>query len=114
MGLVLTSRALTFVSVRLDFLCTSASPSLPGPLDYSARAHSLSARSTRCQFLLEYLLQIHEFSFTIFPTLLTVFLLSFILSVDPLSRSIKRDEPKGSLPLAYFISAFLIVSPSAP
>jgi hypothetical protein len=34
---------------------------------------------------------------------------SFILSTDRLSRVIKRDEPKGSLPLAYFISAFLIV-----
>jgi hypothetical protein len=34
---------------------------------------------------------------------------SFILSTDRLSRVIKRDEPKGSLPLAYFISASLIV-----
>jgi len=29
---------------------------------------------------------------------------SFILSVDPLPRVIKRDEPKGSHTLAYFIS----------
>src|SRR5216684_5708426 len=35
----------------------------------------------------------------------------FILSVDLLSRVIKRDEPKGSLPLAYFISDSLIVHP---
>ncbi len=39
---------------------------------------------------------------------------SFILSTDRLSRVIKRDEPKGSLPVAYFISDFLIVSPIAP
>src|SRR5258708_20175875 len=41
-GLVFTSRALTFVSVRLDSLCTSTSPFPPGPLDYSSLAHSLS------------------------------------------------------------------------
>jgi hypothetical protein len=34
---------------------------------------------------------------------------SVILSTDRPSRVIKRDEPKGSLPLAYFISASLIV-----
>jgi hypothetical protein len=39
---------------------------------------------------------------------------SFALSTDRLSRVIKRNEPKGSLPLAYFISAFLIISPIAP
>jgi hypothetical protein len=35
--------------------------------------------------------------------------LSFILSTDHLSCVIKHNEPKGSLPLAYFISTFLIV-----
>ena len=38
-------------------------------------------------------------------------LLSFILSTDRLSRVIKRDEPKGSPTLAYFIPDPLIVHP---
>src|SRR5258707_1127021 len=43
-GLVLTPRALPFVSVRLVFLCTSTSPSPPDTSYYSARAHSLSTQ----------------------------------------------------------------------
>ncbi len=59
-GLVLASRVLVFASVRLVSLCTSTSPFPPDSLDYSARAHSVSAKSVRCQFLPDYLLQIHE------------------------------------------------------
>jgi hypothetical protein len=47
--------------------------------------------------------------FHYFLYIANVLLSSFILSTDHLSRVIKRDEPKGSLPLAYFISASLIV-----
>src|SRR5260370_8302798 len=47
--------------------------------------------------------------FHYFPTLLNALFLPLILSTDCLSRVIKRDEPKGSIPLAYFISDFLIV-----
>jgi hypothetical protein len=61
MGLVLTSRVSLFASVRLDSLCTSTSPFPLDSLDYSARAHSLSAKSAGRQFLPDYLLQIHEF-----------------------------------------------------
>src|SRR5260370_20431360 len=43
-GLVLTSRALPFVSVRLDSLCTSTFPVLPDTPDYSACAHFLSTQ----------------------------------------------------------------------
>src|SRR5258708_3244157 len=43
-GLVLTSHALPFVSVRLDSLCTSTSPFPPDIPDYSARAHFLSTQ----------------------------------------------------------------------
>ena len=41
--------------------------------------------------------------FHYFPTLLNALFLPLILSTDCLSRVIKRDEPKGSIPLAYFI-----------
>src|SRR5258708_5736535 len=47
--------------------------------------------------------------FNYFPTLLNALFVPLILSTDCLSRVIKRDEPKGSIPLAYFISDFLIV-----
>src|SRR5258708_29446004 len=107
-GLVLTSCVLPFVSVRLDSLCTSTSPFPPDRLDYSARAHSLSTQSARCQSLPEYLLQIHE-SLSLFSYLTNALFLPLILSTDCLSRVIKRDEPKGSILLAYFISDFLIV-----
>src|SRR5258708_4137625 len=60
-GLVLTSRALPFASVRLVFLCTSTSPFLPDTSYYSVRAHSLSTQSARCQSLPDYTLQTHEF-----------------------------------------------------
>src|SRR5258708_21720012 len=60
-GLVLTSHALQFVSVRLVFLCTSTSPFPPDTSYYSARAHFLSTQSARCQSLPDYLPQIHEF-----------------------------------------------------
>jgi hypothetical protein len=39
---------------------------------------------------------------------------SFTLSTDRLPRVIKRDEPKGSFPLAYLISVSLIVHQSRP
>src|SRR5260370_17848852 len=75
-GLVLTSRALQFISVRLDSLCTSPSPFPPDCLDYSARAHSLSTQSARCQSLPEYLLQIHE-SLSLFSYLTKRFIFPF-------------------------------------
>ena len=98
MGLVLTSRALPFVSARLDSLCTSTSPFPPDTLDYSARAHFLSTQSARCQSLPDYTLQIHEFLSPFFLYITNTFTSSFILSTDRLSRVIKRDEPKGSPP----------------
>ncbi len=52
--------------------------------------------------------------FHYFPYITNPFTSSFTLSIDRLSRVIKRDEPKGSIPLAYLISDFLIVSPIAP
>ena len=42
--------------------------------------------------------------FHYFPYITNPFTSSFTLSIDCLSRVIKRDEPKGSIPLAYFIS----------
>src|SRR5258708_3514442 len=44
LGLVFTSLTLTFFSYRLDFSCTSSSPFPPCPLEFSARAHSLSTQ----------------------------------------------------------------------
>src|SRR5260221_8675984 len=108
MGLMLTSHVLPFISVHLDSLCTSTSLFPPDCLDYSAHAHSLSTQSMHCQSLPEYLLQIHE-SLSLFSYLTNALFLPLILSTDCLSRVIKRDEPKGSIPLAYFISDFLIV-----
>ncbi len=69
-------RALPFISVRLDSLCTSTSPFPPDCLDYSARAHSLSTQSARCQSLPEYLLQIHE-SLSLFSYLTKCFIFAF-------------------------------------
>ncbi len=47
--------------------------------------------------------------FHYFPYITNPFTSSFTPSIDRLSRVIKRDEPKGSIPLAYFISGSLIV-----
>jgi len=49
-------------------------------LDYSARAHSLSAKSARCQSLPDYLLQIHESLSPSFSILLTPYIcLSYLV-----------------------------------
>ncbi len=63
-------------------------------------------KSARCQSLPDYLLQTHEslLQFYYFLYITNTLTSSFILSTDCLSRVIKRDEPKGSPPLAYFIS----------
>ncbi len=62
-----------FASVRLDSFCTNTSPFLPDTLDYSARAYSLfTITHARCQFLYDYLPQIHVFPFTTSSTLLTL------------------------------------------
>src|SRR5260370_18546251 len=98
-GLVLTSRALPFVSVRLDSLCTSTSPFPPGPLDYSARAHFLSTQERALSIPTRlYASYMSPFYYSLYIT--DPLLSSFILSTDPLPRVIKRDEPKGSIPLA--------------
>ncbi len=107
-GLVLTSRALPFVSVRLDSLCTSTSPFPPDTPDYSARAHFLSTQERALSIPTRlYASYMSPFYYSLYIT--DPLLSSFILSTDPLPRVIKRDEPKGSIPLAHFISDFLIV-----
>jgi hypothetical protein len=52
--------------------------------------------------------------FQYFLYITSALLTSFTLSTDRPSRVIKRDEPKGSFPLAYFISVSLIVHQSRP
>src|SRR5260370_17698593 len=111
--LVLAPCASYSLQFCLDSLCTSPSPFPPDSLDYSARAHSLSARSARCQFLPEYLLQIHELSFTIFPTLLTVFYChSYLVSIlYPVVSNV--TSPKAHFPSPTSSPLFLF-SPQSP
>ena len=103
MGLVLTSRALLFASVRLVSLCTTS--------PFPARAHSLSARSARCQSLPEYLLKIHESLSLFFSTLLTLYFRFLYLVRSPIPCSSNATSPKAFHTLAYSISVSLIVHP---
>ncbi len=110
-GLVLTSRALPFVSVRLDSLCTSTSPFPPDTLDCSARAHFLSTQSARCQPLPNYTPQIHEFLSPFFFILLTLLLrLSYLAPiVNPVSSN--ATSPKAYPPrLLHFRSLYCSLS----
>ena len=110
-GLVPTSHALPFASVRFDSLCTSASPFPPDTLDYSARAHFLSTQSARCQPLPNYTPQIHEFLSPFFFILLTLLLrLSYLAPiVNPVSSN--ATSPKAHPPrLLHFRSLYCSLS----
>ncbi|SRR5258708_7587513 len=94
-GIVPTSRALPFTSVRLDSLCTTTSPFPPDPritqrvpILFQHRARAVNPYPITC---FKPMSPFHYFLYITNPLLS-----SFILSVDPLSRVIKRDEPKGS------------------
>ncbi len=90
------------------FSCTSTSPFPPDTPDYSARAHFLSTQERALSIPTRlYASYMSPFYYSLYIT--DPLLSSFILSTDPLPRVIKRDEPKGSIPLAHFISDFLIV-----
>ncbi len=113
-GLVLTSRALPFVSVRLDSLCTSTSPFPPDTLDCSARAHFLSTQSARCQPLPNYTPQIHEFLSPFFFILLTLLLrLSYLAPiVYPVPSN--TTSPKAHFPSPTSFPTFLLFTQFAP
>ncbi len=78
-------------------------------LDYPACTHSLSAKSVRCQFLSDHLLQDHEF-FSLFslPYLTNALLFLFYTSYDHLSHGVKRVAQRISIPFPSLLLSFQI------
>src|SRR5258707_6466851 len=90
-------------------LCTSLSLFQSDILDYPACTHSLSAKSVRCQFLSDHLLQDHEF-FSLFslPYLTNALLFLFYTSYDHLSHGVKRLAQRISIPFPSLLLSFQI------
>jgi hypothetical protein len=96
-------------SLLLDsFLFVLLSRFQSDTLDYPVCTHSLSARSARCQFLSDYLLQIHE-SLSLFLYLTKALFFSFTPRTITYPMASSASSPKAFRALAYFISVPFIV-----